>query len=122
MIIDITPCFKAKFEKIIFGAGETAAKGATNESLNITSINIGKDGQHFVESGGYPAAQYVAMEVNPPTESLNFPIFKSGKDKAIKEFAEEFGNEIGDILFKNSLGSGRAINVLEGCAEESVTE
>ena len=62
------------------------------------------------------------MEVNPPTESLNFPIFKPGKVKAIKEFAEEFGNEIGDILFKNSLGSGRAINALEGCAEESATE
>ena len=148
MIIDIAACFKVKFEKIEekivfgFGVGETAAKGETNEYLNVSGKTIGKeqsetstkniitntvkDGLHFVEKGGYPAAQRVVMEVNPPTESLitqimnNFLIFKSGKDKAIKEVAEEFGNEIGDILFKNSLGSARV--VLEGCAERSAKQ
>lgn len=46
------------------------------------------------------------------------PMFKVGKDQGIKEVAGEVGNKVGDILYKNSINSGRAIDVVEGWAKK----
>ena len=45
-------------------------------------------------------------------------MFKAGKDQGIKEVAGEVGNKVGDILYKNSINSGRAIDVVEGWAKK----